>query len=52
MINIRGINEKSSEYKAAKKLANLALDAIPYLDDEPQLVLEIYVSPQCFGQAK
>lgn len=50
MINIHGLEDRSSEYEAAKELSKIAIDAIPDIEDNNQVILEIFPSIQCFGQ--
>ncbi len=50
MIKIHGPNDKSPEYEAAEKLASLASASIAGLDEDNQLILEIFPSAKCFGQ--
>lgn len=50
MINIHGLEDRSSEYEAAKLLAKIASESIPDLVENNRVILEIFPSIQCFGQ--
>lgn len=50
MIRIHGENDNSPEYQAAERLAGLAAACISGLDEDSQVVLEIFPSAKCFGQ--
>lgn len=50
MLRIHGTKDSTSEYKAAEALANAAIIAMPEIEQERDLVLNIFPSIQCFGQ--
>lgn len=50
MLTVHGDADNSKEYRAAIQLAKIASDFYPDLDSSRGLVIDIFHSPQCYGQ--
>ena len=50
MLIIHGEKEDSPEYNAAELFAQSACDAMPEIENDTKIVLEVFPSVQCFGQ--